>query len=68
MASTLEVTSISTTSADCPGIENETFTSGIFREGFNFTGSLGIMNIPSITRQVNDKIIEKEDIFIAIVL
>jgi hypothetical protein len=44
------VTSISITLADCPGIEKETLISGSRREGFNFTGSIEIKNIPNIVK------------------
>jgi hypothetical protein len=65
MASTFDVTSISTTRADCPGIEKETLTTGSCRDGFSLKGSFGIMKIPSIIRQAKERIIEKEETFIA---
>jgi hypothetical protein len=45
-------------------MENETLTTGSRRDGFNFTGSLGIKNNPNIIRQEKIRIMEKDEAFI----
>jgi hypothetical protein len=42
------------------------FTTGNCRDGFSFTGSSGIINIPSIIKQAKERMIEKEDVFMVI--
>jgi hypothetical protein len=45
-------------------MEKETLTTGSRRDGFSFTGSLGIKNNPNIIRQEKIRIMEKDETFI----
>ena len=63
IASSLLVTSISTTRAEFPGIWKETDNLGSVREGESFMGSIGIKAIPASAIHKNATISVNEETF-----